>query len=164
MNITNNGETSTIIKKRFINNSVNDSCYLKTKHYYYDEYNNIIKIVTISNNDSYEEFHYKNDKLHRLNRPAVYNKLYNDQETHKYYRNNKLHNLYNFAVMVTQDLFHEYGKYSIENKYYIDGNYYKNKNEYLLKIQNHKNNIKFILDDKYKNSKDINQVILNYYI
>ena len=33
MNITNNGETSTIIKKRFINNSVNDSCYLKTKHY-----------------------------------------------------------------------------------------------------------------------------------
>jgi len=141
-----------------------DSCYLKTKHYYYDDYNNIIKVVTISDIDFYQEFHYKNNLLHRLNQPAVYIKIYNDEETHKYYRNNKLHNLYNFAVMVNQEFFHEYNKYSIENKYYIDGNYYQNKNEYLLKIQNHKNNIKFNLDNKYKNSKDINQLILNYYI
>ena len=106
----------------------------------------------------------KNNKLHRLNSPAFYYKIFDDKTIYKYYRNGKLHNLYDFSVMVHQDYFDEYNQYSVENKYYIDDHQYKNKNEFLLKIQNHKNNIKFNLDNKYKNSKDINQLILNYYI
>jgi hypothetical protein len=147
-------------------NKDNDCSYLKTKHYFFDRYNNNIKVVTISDDNFYEEYYYKNNKLDRLNRPAFYYKIFYDQTIYKYYRNGKLHNLYDFAVMVHQDYFEEYNQYSIENKYYIDDHQYKNKNEFLLKIQNHKNNIKSILNINklYNKNKDINDLILNYYI
>jgi len=80
----------------------------------------------------YERFFDENGNLHRINKPAIQEWYDNGIKSYESYRiNRKSHNIYNPARI----WYSQFGGKIWEKIYYINGNYYRNKLNWLKLIK-----------------------------